>query len=177
MAELSTLARPYAKAVFERAQAEGKLAEWSEMLASLATVVTVPEAKQLIGSPKVSDAKLVEVIGAAAGGLDEAGKNLLSLLVENRRLNTAPAIAEQYEALRAAAENRVDVDVVSASELSQAQQDKLSAALAKRLGRDVRLSCSVDAELLGGAVLKAGDLVIDGSLKADLQRLASAVTH
>ena len=113
----------------------------------------------------------------AAGGLDEAGKNLLSLLVENRRLNTAPAIAEQYEALRAAAENRVDVDVVSASELSQAQQDKLSAALAKRLGRDVRLSCSVDAELLGGAVLKAGDLVIDGSLKADLQRLASAVTH
>lgn len=177
MAELSTLARPYAKAVFERAQAEGKLAEWSDTLANLAAVVAVPEAAQLIGSPKVSDEQLVEVVAAAAGGLDEAGKNLLSLLVENRRLGTAAAIAEQYEAQRAAAENRVDVDVVSASELSQAQQDKLSAALAKRLGRDVRLSCSVDADLLGGAVLKAGDLVIDGSLKADLQRLASAVTH
>lgn len=177
MAELSTLARPYARAVFERAQADGKLAEWSETLASLAAVVAVPEARQLIASPKVSEDKLVEVLSAACGGLDSAGANLMRLLVENRRMLTAGAIAEQYEALRAAAENRVDVDVVSATELSDAQQDKLVAALAKRLDSDIRLHCTVDAELLGGAVLKAGDLVIDGSLRAELRRLAHAVTH
>ncbi len=177
MAELSTLARPYAKAVFERAQAEGKLAEWSEALNALAEVTEVPEAAQLIGSPQVSEGQLADVIGAACGGLDDAAKNLLQLLIENRRLSAARAIAEQYEALRAAAENRVDVDVVSATELSQAQQDKLAAALKQRLNSDVRLSCSVNPELMGGAVLKAGDLVIDGSLRADLQRLAHAVTH
>lgn len=177
MAELSTLARPYAKAVFERAEAAGKLAEWSTTLNALAEVTTVSEAAQLIGSPQVTDAQIVDVIAAACGGLDADASNFVQLLTENNRLLAAPAIAEQFEALRAAAENRVDVDVVSASELSQAQQDKLAAALKQRLGSDVRLSCSVDAELMGGAVLKAGDLVIDGSLRADLQRLAHAVTH
>lgn len=177
MAELSTLARPYAKAVFERAQAEGKLAEWSDTLARLAAVVAVPETQQLVASPKISEERLVEVLTAACGDLDATGVNLLQLLVENRRVQTAGAIAEQYEALRADAENRVDVDVVSATDLSDAQQDKLVAALKKRLGRDVVLNCSVDAELLGGAVLKAGDLVIDGSLRAELRRLATAVTH
>ena len=177
MAELSTLARPYAKAVFERAVAEGKLAEWSATLNALAAVTSVPEAVQLISSPQVSDTQLVEVISVACGGLDVAATNFLSLLAGNNRLLVATAIADQFEALRAKAENRVDVDVVSASELNQAQKDKLAAALKQRLGSDVRLSCSVDAELMGGAVLKAGDLVIDGSLRADLQRLALAVTH
>ena len=177
MAELSTLARPYAKAVFERASAEGKLAEWSAALNAIAAVTSMSEVAQLIGSPQVSDEQLVAVIEAACGGLDASGSNLLLLLAENNRLSVSSAIAEQFEALRAAAENRVDVDVVSASELSQAQQDKLAAALKQRLGSEIRLSCAVDAELMGGAVLKAGDLVIDGSLRADLQRLAHAVTH
>lgn len=177
MAELSTLARPYARAVFERAQAEGKLAEWSDVLARLAAVINVPEARQLVASPKVSEEKLVEVLSAACGDLGASATNLLQLLVENHRVLATAAIAEQYEALRAAAENRVDVDVVSATELSDAQQDKLVAALKKRLGSDIRLQCSVNAELLGGAVLKAGDLVIDGSLRAELRRLAHAVTH
>ncbi len=176
MAELSTLARPYAKAVFELAQAEGKLSDWSESLASLAAVTAAEEVKALLGNPHVTDAKLAELV-TEAGKLDAAGANLVRLLAANRRLHAAGLIAEQYEAMRAEAEGRVDVDVVSASELSGEQQDKLAKALTKRLGREVRLECRVEPELLGGAVIRAGDLVIDGSLKAELQRLSHSVAH
>lgn len=176
MAELSTLARPYAKAVFELAQAQNQLADWSDTLAALAAVAATPEAQALLGNPHVGEAKLTELLTEAAK-LNDAGANLVRLLASNRRLNTAGAIAEQYEAMRSEAENRIDVDVVSANELSADQQDKLSAALAKRLGREVRLDCRVEPEILGGAVIRAGDLVIDGSLKAELQRLSHGLAH
>lgn len=176
MAELSTLARPYAKAVFELAQSSNQLAEWSETLAALAAVTATSEVRALIGNPHVSEARLSELV-AEAGKLNDAGTNLVRLLAGNGRLHTATLIAEQYEAMRAEAENRIDVDVVSASELSADQQDKLSTALAKRLGREVRLACSVEPEILGGAVIRAGDLVIDGSLRAELQRLSHGLAH
>lgn len=176
MAELSTLARPYAKAVFELAQAQGKLADWSETLAAIAAVASTSEVKALLGSPLITDAKLSELV-VEAGKLDDAGANVVRLLTANGRLNTASMIAEQFEALRAEAESRVDVDVASASELSADQKDKLAKALAKRLGREVRLDCRIEPDMLGGAVIRAGDLVIDGSLQAELQRLSHSLAH
>lgn len=176
MAELSTLARPYAKAVFELAQAQGKLADWSDTLAAISTVASTSEVQALLGSPLVTDAKLSELV-VEAGKLDEAGANLVRLLASNGRLNTAGQIAEQYEAMRAEAESRVDVEVASANELSADQQAKLASALAKRLGREVRLDCRIEPEMLGGAVIRAGDLVIDGSLQAELQRLSHTLAH
>ncbi len=176
MAELSTLARPYAKAVFELAQAQGKLADWSEKLAAIAAVAATPEVRALMGSPLVTEGKLSELV-VEAGKLDEAGANVVRLLTVNRRLNTATMIAEQYETMRAEAENRIDVEVASASELSADQKDKLSAALAKRLGCEVRLECRIEPDMLGGAVIRAGDLVIDGSLQAELQRLSHSLAH
>ncbi len=176
MAELSTLARPYAKAVFELAQAQGNLADWTDTLSALAAVAGTAEVQALLGSPVVTDKQLSDLV-IEAGKLNESGANLVRLLAANHRLHTAAMIAEQFEAMRAEAENRIDVDVASAAELSAEQKEKLAAALAKRLGCEVRLECRVQPEMLGGAVIRAGDLVIDGSLQAELQRLSHSLAH
>jgi F-type H+-transporting ATPase subunit delta len=126
----------------------------------------------------VSPADLVGLIAEIAGNaLDAQGSNFLKTLAENRRLGLLPEIAAMYEQLRAEVENIADVQVTSAVPLDEAQRQRLTTALKKRLNRDVRLHCDVDASLVGGAVVRSGDLVIDGSLKGRLERLASAITN
>jgi F-type H+-transporting ATPase subunit delta len=178
MAEKATIARPYAKAAFEHARATGEFARWSQVLAATASVVQDEQVRKLLGNPRVTSADLVNLVADVCGdALDENGRNFLLTLANNRRLALLPEIATMYEALRAEAENVADVEVVSAVALDADRIERLSAAMKKRLKRDIRLHCSVDEALLGGAVVRSGDFVIDGSLKARLDRLASEMTH
>jgi F-type H+-transporting ATPase subunit delta len=178
MAEKKTVARPYARAVFEIAREDNALAAWSEFLERGSVAAADKRVQSLIGNPKVVREALaelfIELCGDSAG---QYGANFLRLLAENGRIAWLPEIATEYEALRAEAENIIDVQLTSAVALDSAQRDSFAASLKKRLGREVRLHCDTDTSLLGGAIIRAGDLVIDGSLFGRLQRLAGAVTH
>jgi F-type H+-transporting ATPase subunit delta len=174
MAEQATIARPYARAASEYAHAHGALKQWSDALAVAATVVTDVNVVKLLNHPRVSATQLIDLIVEVAGKkLDAESRNFIATLASNRRLGSLPQIAVMYEALRAEVENRAQASVVSAAPLSDAQQQRLAAALKKRLSREVQLTCSVDPALIGGAVIRCGDMVIDGSVKVRLARLAS----
>ena len=178
MAERATIARPYAKAAFEYARAANAFAAWSQGLRSAAQIVADPSVAPLTKSPQWPAAKLVSLITDVAGAKLDAGmQNFVRVLAENHRLLLLPEIAAHYEELRAAVENTLDVEVISAVTLSDAQAEKLKQALSTRLKRTVRMQNSVDSTLLGGAVVRAGDLVIDGSLKGRLERLATDLTR
>ena len=177
MAELSTLARPYAKAVFELARDEKRLAEWSAMLAGLAAAVRDPGVARAIGHPSIGRGQLAEVLIEAMGtAATVQSKNLLRLLSEYNRLKLAPAIAEQFEAMRAEHERRVEVQITSAAPVDAAQQQALFAAVKKKLNRDVNVEWKTDPSLIAGAEIRAGDTVIDGSISGELARLRQALT-
>jgi F-type H+-transporting ATPase subunit delta len=177
MADRETLARPYARAAFETALEADALARWSEMLTLVAEITADSQVVRLIDEPSVSIEDVAGLIVAAAGsGLDNSGANLVRLLAEARRLPLLPEIVALYEHHRAEAEKVIDVHVRSAIELGQAQQDMLSAALKQKLGREVRLHQELDPDLIGGAVIRAGDQIIDGSVKERLNQLAEALT-
>lgn len=175
MAERITTARPYAKAIFALARSGNSLAATSQGLQRAATVVADPQVHGLLGNPHVTSAQLADLVNGIAG-LDDMGRNFVSLLAQNRRLGFLPEIAALFEQMKAEVENAVDVEVLAASTLTPEQEKRYAAALQKKLGRQVRLHTKVDGSLLGGAVLKAGDLVIDGSLKGRLERLAIELT-
>jgi F-type H+-transporting ATPase subunit delta len=176
MAELATIARPYARAAFEYAHAHSALKQWSDALTVAASVAADASVVKLLNHPRVTPAQIVELIAEIAGSkLDGAVRNFVSTLAANRRVALLPQIAVMFEAMRAEVENRAQVSVISAAPLSDAQQQRLAAALKKRLNRDVQLNCSIDPELIGGAVVRSGDLVIDGSVKVRLARLAAEV--
>ena len=178
MAERATIARPYAKAAFAYAHGANALAQWSQGLKAAAEIVADPRVAGLIKDPEWAAADLAGFLTDLAGAKLDAGlQNFVRVLAENHRLLLLPEIAAHYEALRAQIENTVDVEVISAVPLSAAQADKLSRALDSRLKRRVRMRNSVDATLLGGAVIRAGDLVIDGSLKGRLERLGTELTR
>lgn len=177
MAERATIARPYAKAAFEYAQSAAAFAAWSQGLAAAAAIVADGRVAAATKNPRWTPAALASLIADVAGAsLDEGQRNFVGVLAENHRLLLLPEIAAQYEALRAAVENTIDVHVVSAVALDEAQKATLVAALTQRFRRQVRMQNSVDSTLLGGAVVRAGDLVIDGSLKSRLERLATELT-
>jgi F-type H+-transporting ATPase subunit delta len=178
MAEKVTIARPYAKAAFEYAREHGAFARWSEVLGAASTIVVDPQVTGLLANPRVTPSQLVDLIAGILGDtLDEHGKNFLNTLAQNRRLSLLPEIAAIYETLRADIEQIADVHVTSAMALTDEQRNRLAAALKKRLRREVRLHESVDPALVGGAVVRSGDLVVDGSLRAGLERLATELTH
>jgi len=175
MAERITTARPYAKAIFALARKDNSLGAKSIGLQRAATVVADPQVHGLLGNPHVTPAQLADLVNGIAG-LDDNGRNFVTLLAQNRRLGFLPEIAALFEQMKTEIENAVDVEVVAATQLTADQESRYAAALQKKLGRQVRLHTRVDGSLLGGAVLKAGDLVIDGSLKGRLDRLATELT-
>jgi len=178
MAEKSTIARPYAKALFELALGQKKLDVWSRALALSAAVVADPRVKKLLTSPHVTTDQLADLLIDIGGkSLDAEGQNFLRVLASNRRLALLPEIAAIFEKLKAESEKVVDVTVTSAAPLSAEQQRNYSSALRQRLKSDVRLHCEVDPKLLGGAILRANDLVIDGSLRGRLDRLATELLN
>jgi F-type H+-transporting ATPase subunit delta len=177
MAEKTTIARPYAKAAFELARKHAALGAWLDALSLAATVVSDARVGPLLTNPRITSAELAGlVIEVAGGGLDTDGRNFIRVLAANRRLGYLPEIAAIFAHLKSETERAVDVTVTSAVELSPEQQKKLAAAVEKRLARTVRLHARLDPALIGGAVLKADDLVIDGSLKGRLDRLESELT-
>lgn len=178
MAEAATIARPYAKAAFAHARDAKVLGEWSQALRLGAGMIADARVAELVSSPKLEPAQLVEFFKGLAGpgAADAPWQNFIHELVENKRLHQLPEIAAQYAALRADYENEIDVQVTSAVALDDARRTRLAAALKVRLKRDVRITTAVDPTLLGGAVIRAGDLVIDGSLQGRLQRLTSELT-
>ncbi|SHE73394.1 ATP synthase F1 subcomplex delta subunit [Modicisalibacter ilicicola DSM 19980] len=178
MAETSTVARPYAKATFELALAKKKLATWSDML-KLAAQVAANEDMQssILGNPRLSDKEKADAIIDVCGkALDEEGRNLVRTLAQRNRLMALPDIAEQFELLKAQQEKRMDVTIVSAFPLDDKQEDKLASALAKRLNQEISITTQVDSALLGGVILRAGDTVIDGSVRGRLARLRDALS-
>ena len=181
MAENRTLARPYAKAVFEIAREKQAFDRWSKSLAVLASLSTDASVQAMLTSPKASPAVRAEVLAelAAKSGekLEQPGRNLLGLLADNRRLGLLPEIAADYERLRAEAENTLDVELAAAMPVPAEEQKRIGEALQKKLGRKITLKYVEDKTLIGGAVLRAGDLVIDGSVREKLSRLAAALTH
>ena len=176
MAELSTLARPYAKAAFQYAADANDLQGWSQNLAVVAAVAQQDAVVKLLSSPSYTAAqqaeKTIEVCGDA---INDKIRGFMQVLAENRRLQLLPQIYQQFEVLKANREKTVEVDVVSATEISTEQQNKLASALSAKLEREVNMQVSVDDSLIGGAVVRAGDTVIDGSIRGRLAKLAEAL--
>ena len=178
MADSTTIARPYAKAVFEQALDEKNLAVWSVHLSTLAQAVSTPEAAQFIENPASTVEQHIELLQSlfkAGSNKSESINNLISLLATNKRLMLLPEIHALYEIHRAEQEKTLDVDVSSFADLSSKQQEQLVESLSQRLKRKVSLNITIDPSLLGGAIVRAGDLVIDGSVRGKLNKLGTVL--
>ena len=176
MAELSTLARPYAKAAFEHAAAAGSLDSWSEMLKTAGAVTADKTMQTVLRSPALTSQQQADaLVGVLGDSLDTAGQNFLKILAENKRLALLPEISTLFEEHKAALEQSVDVEVSTAFELDDATINNLSAALKSKLARDVKVSTVVDKDLIGGVYVRAGDVVIDSSVRGRLAKLAEAM--
>ncbi len=178
MAEPITAARPYARAAFETARERNEVAQWSQALAALAALVSAPEAGRLINDPHCSKAqtgeRIVEILGDV---LNPHGRNFVRLLAVNQRLNLANEVAALFEQYRADAECISVVEIVSAQDLGETQRDALCRAVERRTGRKAEAAFRTDETLLGGAVVRIGDLVVDGSLKTKLEKLSQTLIH
>jgi len=176
MSELSTIARPYAKAVFDLAKENQSFDNWSQALSILKTVVADESLQTLIENPFVDKSKLSELIkGVCADKIDGQAQNLVDTLIDNGRLGTIDAITVRYEELRAEAESMIEAQVESALPLDAAQLEKLSASLEKHFGKKVKIESSINEDLMGGILIRAGDTVIDGSVRTKLEKLASTI--
>jgi F-type H+-transporting ATPase subunit delta len=175
MSQALTLARPYARAAFAIAREAGAAAQWFDAFGFAARVAADPRVQSLLGHPQLGRGDAVMLLSPE--GASEAFGNFLSVLAENRRLALLPEIAGLFEELRAEAERIVKAKVTSATTLPATELDSIKAALKRRFGRDVEIETAVDESLIGGAVIDAGDVVIDGSLKSKLARLQSALAH
>ncbi|MDH5516947.1 MAG: F0F1 ATP synthase subunit delta [Gammaproteobacteria bacterium] len=178
MSDISTTARPYARAVFESARGKSSQPKWSEALALMTLVANDPTMNDVLDNPKMTKEQKGDLFASVCGDkIDESGKNLIMLLAENERLSVLPAIAEQYETLRSKDEGIVDAEVTSAMPLTDEQESALKESLKKKLGSDVSLTSKVDESLIGGVVIRAGDMVIDGSIQSQLASLSNALNR
>lgn len=170
--KFTTIARPYMSAAFEFAEQKKDLAAWQKMLEQAAQVTLNSDVEKLLASPDISSVKICDLyFDILAKYLDEPKKNFLRLLAENHRLEALPDIAELFKQARDESEKEITVQVTSSTRLPDAYQQKLINALTKRLHRKVELECEIDPSILGGAIVRAGDLVIDGSVRGKLTRL------
>ena len=175
MSEWTTIARPYAQAAFDYAVESKTVAQWQEMLLFAAEVSKNETVKSLL-TGSVAAVKLAEIFNGVCGEqLDQQGQNLVKVLAENRRLQALPEISVMFNLLKADFDKEIDVDITSAVKLKKQQQTDIGKSLEKRLARKVKLNCSVDPELIAGVLIKAGDTVIDGSLRSKLNRLSDAL--
>lgn len=176
MQEESALARPYGLAAFKQARDEGKVDEWSDMLKLLVLIMKDATMRGLIANPSVDDEQLAGLIIEVAGeGLSKTGQNLVRILAENERLSEMEAIAAIFEQERDALEGRSHVNVTSAFELTDAQRGAIAESMSKRLGTEVDVSVNVDKSLIGGVIIRAGDTVIDASLRGRLSQLGQSL--
>jgi F-type H+-transporting ATPase subunit delta len=175
MSSTLTLARPYARAAFELARSHGTLGDWAAKLALSAGVAGDARVARLLGDPRASEQQLVDLVTPPG---EEAGTDyarFLRVLADNGRLGVLPEIATLYGELKREAEKVLDVTVRAPAPIDDAGIEQLKVALKRRFGRDIQISQAVDPDLLGGAVIDAGEIVIDGSVRGQLQRLAHAL--
>jgi F-type H+-transporting ATPase subunit delta len=177
MAQAITLARPYARAAFELAQAEGALGAWSQALAFAAEVARDARVAALSNDPRVTPEQLVALHLPEGMQADSAFGNFLAQLAEQRRMALLPEVGALYETYKRESESQLLVKVTSAMALDNAQAEQLKASLKRRFKREIELQTQVDPSLLGGVVIDTGSEVIDGSARGRLERLASALTH
>ncbi|MCX2978216.1 F0F1 ATP synthase subunit delta [Candidatus Marimicrobium litorale] len=176
MAELSTLARPYAKAAFEYALEKSVLAEWAAQLTTLSAVVEHESMAQVLVNPELTNEQQASTLSDVCGeNIGAELKNFISILAANKRLTLVPEIHKQFELYKANQEKSVDVEVISAFELPEETVTQLASALGQKLARQVKVSSSTDSDLLGGVLIRAGDTVIDGSVRGRLNKLAEAM--
>ncbi len=176
MAELSTLARPYAKAAFEHAREQGKLSDWLVQLATVAAVTLDTTMEVALSNPALTSDAQARVLSEVCGDeLSSEVQNFIVILAANKRLSLLPEIHALFGQYKANQEKSVEVEVVSAFDLADSMRDKLADVLGKKLEREVKVRTSTDAELLGGVLIRAGDLVIDGSVRGRLNKLAEAM--
>lgn len=175
MSEFVTVARPYAKAAFDFAVEHQSVDRWQNMLAFAAEVTKNEQMTELLSGALAPETLSTSFITICGDQLDAQGQNLIKVMAENGRLKVLPDVLEQFIALRAAMEATVEVDVISAGTLSEAQLEKIGAAMEKRLSRKVKLNCKIDKSVMAGVIIRAGDLVIDGSVRGRLERLADVL--
>ena len=176
MAETTTLARPYAKAAFEVASQDNALQNWSDLLSLLSSVARQPAVNSVLRDPSLSSGQIATSFeGICSEEIDSKGKNFIRLLAENKRLVLLSEIAELYEALKAERERSLEVKITSAFEISSEIAEKLADALKKRLEREINLTTSVDESLVGGAIIRTGDMVIDSSVRGKLTKLVESI--
>ena len=176
MAEVSTVARPYAKAAFEYAQEKGDLTQWSNMLAQASAVAVDSEMKNVLDSPSLTNEQKAEIFVEVCGAdLGNEAKNFMFTLAEHKRLAALPVIAEMFEELKAAKDQAVDVEVTSAFEMTAEQQNKLAETLKNKWQKAVSIDIQVDSSLIGGVIIRTRDVVIDSSIRGKLAKLAEAV--
>ncbi|MFZ4832225.1 F0F1 ATP synthase subunit delta [Rouxiella sp. Mn2063] len=175
MSEFVTVARPYAKAAFDFAVEHQSLDRWQSMLAFTAEVTRDKNIQELLAGASAPEHLSATFIAVCGEQLDQAGQNLIKVMAENKRLRALPDVLAQFIELRDALEAIAEVDVTSASPLSEEQQAKIAAAMEKRLSRKVKLNCKIDKSVLAGVVIRAGDMVIDGSVRSRLVRLADVL--
>ncbi len=178
MTDFTTAARPYANAIFDLAKESRSLDSWNDALVNLATVVSDSQMSDLLDSPETGKAQKGELILQVLGDkLNEQQQNLVKLMAENGRLKIMPNVVEQFEVARAKAENKIEAEVVSAFELSAEQTDELIKTLKNKLGCEVTLTTTIDESLIGGVIIKAGDTIIDASMKSQLDSLALSLAR
>ena len=178
MSDFTTAARPYARAVFQQAQETSSVESWGDALALLSTVSSDALMKAVIDNPQLGREKKGEqLINVVKDLVNDQQKNLIKLMAENGRLKILPDVAQQFEIFRADAEGKIEAEVVSAFALSAEQEKTIIQTLKNKLGREVSLTTSIDESLIGGVVIKAGDTIIDGSMKAQLELLALTLSR
>ena len=175
MAEIATVARPYAEALFRVAQS-GDMAAWSEVVSELTQLGEHPDLQAFASNPSVTQAQLADTIAALVKSpLTAEAKNFIAMLIENRRMTLLPEIGAQFMVLKNAQEGAADADIQSAFEMSQAQVAELLASLEKKFGRKLNPSVTVDPSLIGGVRVVVGDEVLDTSVRARLQQMHVAL--
>ncbi|EAA0660574.1 F0F1 ATP synthase subunit delta [Shigella flexneri] len=175
MSEFITVARPYAKAAFDFAVEHQSVERWQDMLTFAAEVTKNEQMAELLSGALAPETLAESFIAVCGEQLDENGQNLIRVMAENGRLNALPDVLEQFIHLRAVSEATAEVDVISAAVLSEQQLAKISAAMEKRLSRKVKLNCKIDKSVMAGVIIRSGDMVIDGSVRGRLERLADVL--
>lgn len=175
MSELITVARPYAKAAFDFAVENKCVERWQRMMEFSAVVTRNEQMTELLSGASAPETLADTFIAVCGDELDQHGQNFIRVMAENGRLLAIPVVLQQFIGLRAALESTVDVDVCSSRALSNEQQAKIAAAMEKRLLRKVKLNCKIDKSVLAGVIIRAGDMVIDGSVRGRLERLADVL--
>ncbi len=176
MAELTTVSRPYANAIFNLAKKERQLPAWSKMLGVLSVTAADDRVKRLLESPQITNLlKAQRLIEVCSDELDDRGRRFLRVLAENDRLDLIAAITEQFEQLKAQEERILEVEVISAFAVSESEELNLKQALERKFEKEVILASRVDSALIGGAIIRAGDTVIDGSVRGKLDKLAESL--